>query len=464
MSVRIVIVGGGSAQWVPLLTDDIAITPCLAGGSLVLHDLDGDRLSRTAAYAEHVFALAGSGIRVETTTDLDAALPGADYVIVCISTGALASMACDLEVSARFGRPMPVGDTSGPAGISRALRNVPVLVDIARAMERACPDAWMINVTNPLTALTRAVARETSIRVVGLCHELGGARFFVSQMLDADYAATELRVTGVNHFPLICGVDVGGVDRFAELVAVADGSADLDAPLPMLDHVFSRPVETTGGALSDDMKAPGWNKRRLREFQLLNYDILRRFGALPGADRNHTIEFVPDYINASEWDQQWGIELTTIAERKGREVTYTRRLAERMAVTAPPQHRSTELVVDVIDALTTGEPVAFPMNIPNDDHCPDLPTGRVVESICIADGAGIRGRDRVHAPAALATLLREISAAQEYTVDAALDGSRDTLVQALATDPVSASLDHDTLVVLADAIVDTTARWLPQFA
>ena len=109
----------------------------------------------------------------------------------------------DLDVSARFGLPLPIGDTVGPAGISRALRNVPVLVDVARAMEQRCPDAWMLNVTNPLTALTRAVTRETAIKAVGLCHEVQNCRFFLSQMLDANYADLALRVTGVNHLPLI---------------------------------------------------------------------------------------------------------------------------------------------------------------------------------------------------------------------------------------------------------------------
>src|SRR5262249_44740093 len=162
-------------------------------------------------------------------------------------------MGRDLDVSARFGVPMPVGDTVGPAGISRALRNVPVLVGIAREMERVCPEAWMINVTNPLTALTRAVTRETGIRTVGLCHEVQNCRFFVSQMLDASYADTVLRVTGVNHLPLVVGVEVDGRDRFGDLVAVAHRRADLSAPLPLLDRVFAQPIVATGGAPTEAM-------------------------------------------------------------------------------------------------------------------------------------------------------------------------------------------------------------------
>jgi alpha-galactosidase len=462
---KIVIIGGGSAQWVPILVDDIVIAPCLDGAELVLHDVDRARVERTCEYAEHVAGLAGTGVSVRATTELDGALANADFVVVCISTGGLDSMARDLDVSARFGLPLPIGDTVGPAGISRALRNAPVLIGIARAMERACPDAWMLNVTNPLTALTRAVTRETSIKAVGLCHEVQNCRFFLSQMLDANYADVDLRVTGVNHLPLIIGIEVDGRDRFADLVAVAHERVDLDTPLPLLDRVFAGPVVTTGGGVTDAMRAPGWTKRRLRDNQLLNYEVLRRFGAFPAADVDHTIEFVPGFLTAeSEWGKAWGVEPVTVADRRAREANYEARLAEKLAATEPPRHRSTEMVVDVIEALVTGDPIDLPLNIPNVDQCPDLPADVVVESICTVDARGINGRDRTGAPPALAALLQRVAAAQELTIDAAVAGSRDALLAALFTDPLASGLDHARRVELADAIVDATAPWLPQFS
>jgi alpha-galactosidase len=451
---RIAIVGGGSAQWVPILADDIAITPCLAGSELVLHDIDRSRAERTAAYARHVSELAGAGLQVEATTELWRALTGSDFVVVCVSTGGLATMAADLDTSARFGVPMPIGDTAGPAGIRRALRNIPVVVSIARAMETFCPSAWMLNVTNPLTALTRAVARETNVKVVGLCHELGACRFYVSQLLDADYADVELRVTGVNHFPLVVGVNVAGVDRFDDLRAVAHERADLSAPLPLLDRVMAAPVATTGGTPGDAMRAPGWTKRRLRDHLALNYEILREFGALPGAHPDHTIEFMPGYLAGdSQWGKRWGIEPVTIADRKERERVYRERLDERMTSTRAPRARSTELVIDVVDALLTGNPVELPMNIPNAGQCPDLPEGAVVESICVADASGIRGHDQAVAPPALATHLRRIVTAQECTVEAAVNNSEDALLAALFSDPLAGALEHDALRALHAALL-----------
>jgi alpha-galactosidase len=461
---RISIVGGGSAQWVPILVDDLVIAPWFSGAELVLDDVDASRLERTRAYAEHVAGRAGCGASVRATTDLGEALTGADFVVVCISTGGLDSMACDLDVSARFGIPLPIGDTVGPAGISRALRNAPVLVGIAREMERCCPDAWLLNVTNPLTVLTRAVTRETGIKAVGLCHEVQNCKFFVSQMLDASYADVVLRVTGVNHLPLVVGVEVAGRDRFDDLLDVAHERVDLDAPLPLLDRVFAQPVVTTGGGVTDAMRAPGWTKRRLRETQLLNYEVLRRFGALPAADVDHTVEFVPGFLTAeSEWGKAWGVEPVTVTDRRAREATYAARLEEKMAATEPPRQRSTEMVVDVIEALVTGTATELPLNIPNAGQCPDLPDDVVVEAFCTVDASGIRGRDHAVAPPALRALLRRVAEAQELTVESALSGSRDALLAALFTDPLAGALDHDRRVQLVDAIVDATAGWLPQF-
>src|SRR5688572_20019703 len=145
MSARIAIIGGGSHQWTPTLITDIAATPSLHGSEIVLIDLDADRLPRLARYVEHVSVVRGVPLSVRTTTDRRDGLVGADHVLGCISTGGLDSMRHDLEIPARYGIRQPVGDTVGPGGISRALRNIPVLVAIARDMEELCPDAWLLN-------------------------------------------------------------------------------------------------------------------------------------------------------------------------------------------------------------------------------------------------------------------------------------------------------------------------------
>jgi alpha-galactosidase len=173
VSTQVTIVGGGSYQWAPELMADLFGTPALAGMHLVLEDVDPAPLPKMEALAHKLSDAMGAKATVATTTDLGAALDGADFVIVCISTGGFRSMAIDLDVPARHGITQTVGDTVGPGGINRSLRNIPVLVGIGKAMEQHCPDAWLFNITNPMTCLTRAVCRETTIKTVGLCHEVG---------------------------------------------------------------------------------------------------------------------------------------------------------------------------------------------------------------------------------------------------------------------------------------------------
>src|ERR671936_1256907 len=160
---RICFIGGGSYNWMPKLLGDLALTPDLEG-TIVLHDLNPSALDDIQRHGRKAMARAGANFSIETTTDLERSLDGAEFVVVTITTGGLDSMALDLDIPKRYGIYQSVGDTVGPGGLSRALRNVPVLLEIARAMERVCPRAWMLNLTNPLTVLTRVVTKETPIK------------------------------------------------------------------------------------------------------------------------------------------------------------------------------------------------------------------------------------------------------------------------------------------------------------
>ena len=217
MPPRIVIIGGGSYQWVPKLLIDLANTPSLQDAEIVLEDVNPEPLPLMSRWVERIASLRDIGLSVTSTTDQRPALEGADFVVVSISTGGFTSMRHDLEIPERYGIRQSVGDTVGPGGISRTLRNVPVLVGIARDMQEICPDAWLLNLTNPMTALCRAITRETPIKTIGLCHELTMTRFTLSLLLDADFRSINLEVTGVNHLPVITAFDIEGRDGFDAL-------------------------------------------------------------------------------------------------------------------------------------------------------------------------------------------------------------------------------------------------------
>lgn len=424
--------GGGSRQWGPKLVTDLLLTPSTADATIVLHDLDASSLEPMARYAQRVAAAAGAGASIETTTDRRAALEDADFVVVTISTGGFASMAHDLDIPARYGVLQSVGDTVGPGGISRALRNIPVLVDIARDIETCCPDAWLLNLTNPMTCLTRAIARESAVKVVGLCHEVVITSWFVAIACGVAAEDVEFTVTGVNHLPWITELSVAGENGFDAL---------------------RRAIDKDDGA------------RWFADDHALKLSLFDRYGAMPGAGDRHVAEFFPWVLtDATDWGATWGVHLTSIADRERDEDGYRAALVDVVDDGAdPPTWSSGEMVAPLIDSLVTGTPRELPLNLPNRGQAPYLPPGVVVETMCVADADGIRGRDAVTPPEPCAEWTRRHVAVQELTVEAALTGDRDLVHAAMALDPLCGRLDLHGLDAMTDDLLDATAAWLPQF-
>lgn len=294
MAPRIVIIGGGSVQWVPKLLRDIANTPSLHGSDVVIEDIDGASVPRMVGLAEHIAEVRGIPLTVTGTTDQRAALADAEFVVVAISTGGFASMRHDLAIPARFGVRQTIGDTVGPGGIARALRNIPVLVAIARDMEALCPDAWLLNVTNPMTTLCRAITGQSSIKAVGLCHEITITQLLLSLLLDTSYFDVDMTVAGVNHFPIITELRLAGEDGFADLTELLEDGDGLDQPLAM---------ELPDGILHGGPRGDKWTKRDIVEHSQIKLDVFRRFGVLPGAGDRHVAEFFAGYLTE---ESAWG--------------------------------------------------------------------------------------------------------------------------------------------------------------
>ena len=273
---QVTIVGGGSYQWAPELMADLFGTPALSGMHLVLQDIDPAPLPKMEALAHKVNDALNAKATVSATTDLGQALDGADFVIVCISTGGFRSMAVDLDVPAAHGITQTVGDTVGPGGINRSLRNIPVLVGIGKAMEEHCPDAWLFNITNPMTCLTRSVCRETSIKTVGLCHEVGNFTMDLAIALGKPWEAVQASVTGINHFPVLTALEVDGEDGFAVLRELVEEVGGLESLVPYP----GRP------------EAEAFSKLDFAQRHLFKLTLLDRWGTFPAAGDRHIAEFV----------------------------------------------------------------------------------------------------------------------------------------------------------------------------
>lgn len=454
---RIVVIGGGSYQWVPKLLVDVANTPSLVNAEIVLQDIDPRPLPLMREWVEHVSVLRSIPLSVRTTTDQRDALEGADYVVVTISTGGFASMRHDLEIPRRYGIEQSVGDSVGPGGITRALRNIPVFLGIARDMAELCPDAWMLNITNPMTTICRAVTRETPIKTVGLCHEVTVMQFFLSLLLDADFREMRLEITGVNHLPIITGFSVGGLDGFELLRDLIDDPARAAEPLAM--------DIPDGIELAKTSPGDRWTRGDLLAANRLKLELFARFGALPAAGDRHLAEFFPGFLTEdSQWGRKWGVALTTIEARERWQGQHRGGLDAMFAAPEISRMPSGELVAAAIDSLITGHARELPLNLPNAGQCPDLPAEVVVESMCVVDADGMRGRDCTVAPPVLAEQLRRVSVAQELTVEAGVTGDRDAVFAAMHADPLAGRIDFDALTRMTDDLLAATAEWLPQFA
>jgi alpha-galactosidase len=447
---QITIVGGGSYQWTPELLADLLGTESLHGAHYVLEDIDPTPLDKMQALAGRLNETMGAGATFSTTTDQKRSLEGADFVIVTISTGGFDSMAFDLDIPARFGIRQSVGDTVGPGGIARSLRNIPVLVGVAEDMGKVCPEAWLLNITNPMTCLTRAVCRQTAVKTVGLCHEVGNWSMDLAIALGRPAEAVRPTVAGVNHFPVVTALDVDGEDGFAILADMVDEAGGLAALAPHPD----RPV------------AEDFSRLDFVQRHALKLDLLDKWGAFPAAGDRHIAEFLPWVLTEdSHWGADFNIELTSIERRQGHQDGYIADVDAWLAGTKTLQTwQSGELPALVIDSLITGEPRQLPANIPNCGQVPDVPDEAVVESICVIDDEGIRGRDVAHLPPPFAELVRRHVAVGEMTVAAAIEGDRALAEAAFVLDPLAGRGDLHRTEAMVDELLSATSTWLPQFA
>lgn len=436
---RICFIGGGSYNWMPKLLGDLALTPDLAG-SVVLHDLNATALDDIQRYGQRVFERTGSHFNIETTTDLDRALDGAQFVVVTITTGGLDTMALDLDIPERYGVFQSVGDTVGPGGLSRALRNVPVLVGIAQAMERRCPEAWMLNLTNPLTVLTRAVTLTTRIKAMGLCHELFGVRGALMRQFGASVDDFEMSVAGVNHLIWILNMTIGGRDglQMVREMAAEGGTP----PLPPGRGDWHEPF------------VDRW-KLKLKLFEL--------FGALPAAGDRHLAEFFP-YFLLEETGQgaDYGVQLTRIAHR--RQQVASARSAVHAAIAAPELPsvtRSSEATADIVSAVVNGRSVRTIVNLPNTGQIDNLPRGAVVETLAEITSAGAHPLVVGALPLGVLSTLQPHVVNQELIVRSALEGDRQLALQAMANDPLVHDMGKAELML--DELLAAHAEYLPQF-
>lgn len=441
--IRIAIIGGGSYTWSPAFLRDLFGATELSGSTVVLHDIDAARLARVFALGQKMLRDFGLPFRLEQTLALEAALQEADFVVLTITTGRFQAMRPDLEIPARYGIRQPVGDTTGPGGLARALRNIPVLAEIGRQVMKTCPEALFLNYTNPLSALTRTLAQE-GVKVVGLCHEWLGVRAKLATIFRVEPQQIESSLAGINHLPWVTGLWAAGRDVWPELPGIAEkilaGEILLDA--------------------DDDSVFADHARVKARLFQI--------YEALPVAGDRHVSEFFSQFIQPSTaWGADYGIRLTGIADRLALEAAAENLIdaALRDAVPLAPfmAERSGEALVEIITAVVTGGCYTGVVNLPNTGQVANLPRAAVVESGGVIDAAGPRPAQPVCLPPGVQAVVERHIRNQELAIQAARLGDRSLALQALFNDPLSSRLSEEQSARMLSELLEANRPYLPLF-
>ena len=446
-NIKIVIVGGGSWTFTPGLVTNILCSQYLEGCNVVLHDIDPVALDLshrlTLLYKEQM----GSATTFSKTLDQSEALDGADYVLVTISTGGLETMGPDIAIPEEYGIIQPVGDTVGPGGLSRAPRSVPVFLQIGRTMEERCPDAWMLNLSNPLSALTRVVNKETSIRALGLCIGVRESAREYARFFGVPFEEVSFVNTGIDH-----------ISWFTEYVVEGRQAYDRLKEMGIDDWLAKSPDQ----ARTDETFGSLYSFR-------VGLMVGSQIGALPAIADRHLAEALPTFLQNKASYEKSGIRRTTIAERKARKserrintermVAGELELDLRTAVDVLGAHQSND-IAGWITALEGDGTFEDNVNGPNIGQVPELPMDAVVETRAILDGTGFRPVVSPM-PKEIEAIVRPHVLRQELTLEAALEGSFDKALAALVSDPLVA----DPLIarpMLAELIL-ANKNWLPRF-
>jgi alpha-galactosidase len=379
-------------------------------------------------------------LAVHATSSEPEAFRHADFVIITISTGGLDMMAHDLAIPDKYGIFQTVGDTAGPGGWSRSLRNIPVFVHLARQIERYSPRAVVMNYTNPLAALTGAITAVSSLRVVGLCHGVFSNYEVLQRIFGVEEKDLCVRFGGVNHFFWVLDFTVKGQPGY-----------------PLLK-------KRLGARSFDQAMREGFTDLiGFRSYHELCTELYRQFGYLPYVGDRHTCEFLPGCISPKPSAlRRYGLVRTTIAERRaGHKASrqFTLRLAAGKE--APPP-RTRESAVDILMAFAHHRPFVDVGNLPNVVQIDNLSRGAVVETLALVDGLGFRPIAVGPLPAAVQRLVEPQCICQKMTLQAALTGDRELALHSLLLDPVCSHLAPSQIRAMGNELLAATSKWLPR--
>lgn len=438
---KITFIGAGSMVFTRRLCSDILMAPALEESIISLMDIDPARLRQAREIVQAIIDQRGLKARIEATTDRREAVTDADYVVTTFQAGGLDAYKLDIEIPLKYGVGQCVGDTLGPGGVFRALRTIPVLVDLCHDMDDVAPDALLLNYVNPMAANCWAIEAATGRPHVGLCHSVQGTSAMLARWIDVPYEEVNFLCAGINHQAFFLEFRRGKEDLYPLIWEAIEDEAIYGSEPVRIDLMkyFGYFVTESSGHASE--YSPYFRKTAA----MISEELVPKFAS----ERDHWFDFGNTGGYYRHCIQRLEKFQSDYDEIKGQD---------------PFTERSHEYGSWIIEAVETNNPIRINGNVPNYDLIDNLPYGCCVEVPCMVDANGVQATKVGLLPTQLAALNRTNINVQELIVEAALRGDTDAAHFAVQLDPLTAAVCtlpqiHD----MVDEMLEAQEQWLPMF-
>ncbi len=451
--VKIAYIGGGSKGWAWTLMSDLGQAGDICG-TVALYDIDFEAAKRNEIIGNKSNDAEGckSVWNYKAVKTIGEALTGADFVIISIMPGTFDEMHSDVHTPEKYGIYQSVGDTSGPGGIVRALRTIPMIEEIANAVKEYCPKAWVINYTNPMTICMNTLFKTfPEIKAFGCCHEVFGTQKLLAAAVKKytdfeDVARDEVKVNviGVNHFTWLTKAQYKNVDIF-----------------PLYEKLANeyREIGYTEG--NDD----NWLNSVFQSKQMVKFDLFRRFGCIAAAGDRHLAEFCPRqwYLDNPETVEKYGFALTSVDFRRIFQKDKLERSDRLVNGEEEFKFKETgEEGINQIRALLGLDVLVTNVNIQNKGQIPNLPLGAVVETNATFTADAVTPVFAGEIPQSIYPLITRICGEQQQVTEAGINRDLDMAFMAFYNDPL-VSLPYDDAKALFDEMVENTKEYLKDY-
>ena len=434
--VKICFIGAGSTIFAKNVLGDAMLTPSLQDAEIALYDIDENRLKESELMLQTINKNSNQNrAKIQSFSDRKEALKDANFVINAIQVGGYKpSTVIDFEIPKKYGLQQTIGDTTGIGGIFRGLRTLPVMFDIAKDMEEVCPDAWLLNYTNPMAILTMGMLKATKIKTVGLCHSVQVCvpELFEHLGIKDQYNLDEFqwKIAGINHMAWLLEINRNGKDFYPEIRRLASEIAN-----PHKDSV--------------------------------RFELMKHFGYYITESSEHNAEYHPYFIkkNYPELIDQLQIPIDEYLRRCVDQIAGWETQRDEIVNDGSLEHtRSREYASYIMDAITTGTPTMIAGNVLNKGLITNLPEDCCVEVPCLVDKNGVQPTYVGKLPTQLAALNRTNINVQELTVEAAMTLEKDKIYQAALMDPhANAELSISEIKAMVDELIAAHGDYLPAY-